>query len=208
LEKGSHVKELFALQDWLEDNKDTIGDTHYEVISTIELGRISQLSTPNSVLCIATHFSDTEPLNTKGKITIALDNIQDPGNMGTIIRIADWFGVAQIVCSEDSVELYNPKVVQSTMGSIARVKVFYRDLKSWLQNQQGIPVFATTLDGNDITQKANKWNEGILVIGNESKGISSAIMPLATNKITIPRKGKAESLNAAVACGIILSHIS
>jgi len=135
-----------------------------------------------------------------------LDDIRDPGNMGTIIRIADWFGINQVVCSDDSAELYNPKVVQATMGSIARVRVHYTPLAEWLAAQQDTAIYAAALNGKDVTAM-EKIKEGIIVIGNESKGISPAISRLATTPITIPQKGRAESLNAAVATGIILSHL-
>ena len=137
---------------------------------------------------------------------MALDTIQDPGNLGTIIRIADWFGIDQIVCSDDCAEVYNPKVVQATMGSIARVKVFYTDLEEWLSVQKEVPIYATTLEGQDI-REMKKIQEGIIVVGNESKGISPGVLKLANTKITISQKGKADSLNVAVATGIVLSHI-
>jgi TrmH family RNA methyltransferase len=136
-----------------------------------------------------------------------LDTIQDPGNLGTIIRIADWFGIGQIICSNDCADVYNPKVVQATMGSIGRVKVFYADLEEWLYKQKNIPIYATALEGKDIT-KMPVIREGMIVIGNESNGIHEGILALTNERITIPGKGKAESLNAAVATGIILSHLS
>ncbi|MBL7745420.1 MAG: RNA methyltransferase, partial [Chitinophagaceae bacterium] len=142
----------------------------------------------------------------KGKISLVLDTLQDPGNLGTIIRIADWFGIEQIICSPDCADVYNPKVVQSTMGSIARVKVFYTDLAEWLPVQKDIRIYAAALEGKDITNM-NPLKEGLIIIGNESKGIEEEILALANERITIPKKGKAESLNAGVAAGIILSHL-
>src|SRR4030095_13570763 len=114
----------------------------------------------------------------KGNISLALDTIQDPGNMGTIIRLADWFGVKNIFCSMDCVDVYNPKVVQASMGSIARVRVEYTELSSWLKNNNEVRIYATTLNGRNIT-KMEKLNEGIIVIGNESKGISDEIGKLS-----------------------------
>ena len=143
---------------------------------------------------------------TKGTVSLVLDTIQDPGNLGTIIRTADWFGIEQIFCSNDSADMYNPKVVQSTMGSIARVKIFYTDLAAWLQDQKDLFIYAAALEGQNVTAM-KKINEGLIVLGNESKGISPSIFDLVDLKITIPRKGSTESLNAAVAAGIILSHI-
>jgi TrmH family RNA methyltransferase len=158
------------------------------------------------VLAVVHQFS-TGVIDVKDSITLALCDIKDPGNLGTIIRIADWFGVVQIICSEDSADVYNPKVIQSTMGSIARVKVFYTDIRRWLSDQKDIWIYATVLDGEDVTQM-KKIKQGIILIGNESKGISPEILQLANDRITIPNKGKAESLNAAVATGIILSHLT
>jgi RNA methyltransferase, TrmH family len=200
------VKEVFALPDWINDNKKVLDKTEVTEITEIELERISQLTTPNKVLAIVKQFDAGAEIITKGKITIALDGIQDPGNLGTIIRIADWFAVEQIVCNNDSADVYNPKVVQATMGSIARVKVFYTELNEWLVEQQGISIYATTLDGQDITT-IKKLQEGIIIFGNESKGISTDILKLANVKLTIPKKGKAESLNAAVAAGVVLGYL-
>ena len=204
--KMLQVVELYATKEWVEANKKIVVKTSVIEITGLELERISQLSAPNQVLAIIKKpVADTDII-TKGKVIIALDTIRDPGNMGTIIRLADWFGIDQVVCSTDSADLYNPKVVQATMGSIARVKVAYMDLYQWLSQQKDARIYATALKGQDVTAM-KKLNEGIVVIGNESKGISAEILQLATMKITIPKKGKAESLNAAVATGIILSHI-
>ena len=151
--------------------------------------------------------NDAAPLIAKNKITLALDTIQDPGNLGTIIRICDWFNIEQVICSKECADLYNPKVVQSTMGSFVRVQLFYADLREWLEQQSGIRVYAAALEGRDITTM-DKITEGLIIIGNESKGIRPDLMKLANVQITIPRKGKAESLNAAAATAVILSHIT
>ena len=140
------------------------------------------------------------------KISLALDQVQDPGNLGTIIRIADWFGVEGIICSPHCADMYNSKVVQATMGSLGRVTILYSNLAEWLQQYKNIPVYATALNGKNV-QTIKGTKEAILVMGNESKGISEEVMQLATQKITIPKIGAAESLNAAVATGIILSHL-
>jgi RNA methyltransferase, TrmH family len=200
------VKEVFALPDWIKDNKRLLGNTTCSEITDEDLEKISQLSTPNKVLAVVQQFDNSREVVTKGRIVLALDNIQDPGNLGTIIRIADWFGIEQIVCNNDSADMYNPKVVQSTMGSIGRVNVHYTNLFEWLNEQKGLHIYATALAGQDITTM-KKIKEGIIVFGNEAKGISPEIMKLANEKITIPQKGRAESLNAAVAAGIILSHL-
>ena len=135
-----------------------------------------------------------------------LDTIQDPGNIGSILRTADWFGVKSIICSKDSADIFNPKVVQSTMGSIARVQVFYSDLELFIEEQELPPIYATTLIGKSIFDM-EPLKEGVILIGNESKGISDELLQHARETITIPKKGQAESLNAAIATGIILSHL-
>jgi RNA methyltransferase, TrmH family len=204
--KDVKVKAIYALKDWINENIKLVGTTEVTVITEANLEKISQLKTPNKVIAIVQQFAITKNVVTKNKITIALDGIQDPGNLGTIIRISDWFGVGQIVCSNDCADIYNPKVVQSTMGSIARVKVIYKNLTEWLSTNDDIALYATTLEGENIGEM-KKIKEGIIVFGNESKGISQAVLNLCTNKITISGKGKAESLNAGVAAGIILSHL-
>lgn len=201
------IKEIFAEKEWIEENKKLLRNISVTEITTTDIEKISQLSTPNKVLAVVKQFEEDKDIIIKGKITLVLDCIQDPGNFGTIIRIADWFGVEQVVCSNDSADMYNPKVVQATMGSIARVKVFYRNLEEWLIKQKDIRIYAAALEGQDITGM-KKLSEGIIVIGNESKGISESVLVMCNVKITIPKKGKAESLNAAIATAIILSHIT
>jgi TrmH family RNA methyltransferase len=203
----SMVKEVFAVNEWLDEHKKILVKTEVTGISETELERISQLTTPNKVLAIVSQFDEEQEIISKGKLTLVLDCIQDPGNLGAIIRTADWFGIEQIVCSPDSADLYNPKVVQATMGSIARVKVFYTELKEWLEEQKDISIYATTLEGQDVTT-VKKIKEGIIIFGNESKGISAEILQLSTVKLTIPGKGKAESLNAAVAAGVVLGYLA
>jgi TrmH family RNA methyltransferase len=210
------VKEVYALKDWIDDNQQLLSKTVVTEITEMELERISQLTTPNKVVAIVQQYEVEETINVKDQITLVLDNVQDPGNLGTIIRIADWFGIQQIVCSPDSADMYNPKVVQATMGSIARVKVYYTGLEEWLAVQKDVPIYAASLDGQDVTTM-KKIKEGVIIFGNESKGISPALLNLSNVKITIPKKarlndsfgqGKAESLNVAVAVGIILSNIN
>ena len=204
--KNVTIIEIYAIKQWIESNKDIKDQLPLIEITEAELEKISQLTTPNEVLAIVKQFDNDHEVALKGKISLSLQNIQDPGNLGTIIRIADWFGIDQIICSVDTADIYNPKVIQSTMGSIARVKIVYTDLEKLFQRNKSVPVYAATLDGKDITSM-NKISEGIILIGNESKGIDPEIQKLSKYKITIPRKGNAESLNAAVATGIILSHL-
>lgn len=203
----ARVSEVYALPAWLDTQQTLDPAIEFESVNEDELAKISQLQTPNQVLAVVKKFEWKEPLDPRGNITLALDTIQDPGNMGTLIRLADWFGVSQIVCTPGSADIYNPKVVQSTMGSIARVPVFELDLVHWLSQQKQVKIYATTLDGQDIGSM-KKLTEGIIVIGNESKGISEDVMDIAHVRITIPRRGKAESLNAAVAAGIVLAQLT
>ena len=202
------VQQLFAEKEWIERNRESIkGKVEVIEVSPQELERISQLTTPNQVLAIAKKFSHDLKFSAKGRLTLALDTIQDPGNLGTIIRTADWFGIEQIVCNNDCADVYNPKVVQSTMGSIARVKLVYVDLREWLLEQKDTRIYAALLDGQNVLEM-EKPSEGIIVIGNESRGIREEIVEMINVRITIPQKGKAESLNAAVATGIILSSLT
>jgi RNA methyltransferase, TrmH family len=200
-----NIVTVFAVEKWINENIKLNESLNIVKIDEAELKRISQLPAPNLVLAIVKKLDIVE-IDTAGHLTIVLDTIQDPGNLGTIIRIADWFGVKQIVASRESADLYNSKVVQSTMGSIARVSVLYTDLKEWIGKQK-VRILASALDGRKINE-IGRITEGILIIGNESKGIDTALMEMATEKITIPKTGKAESLNAAVATGIILSGIT
>ncbi|CAN5548396.1 RNA methyltransferase [soil metagenome] len=201
-------EQILGIDVWLNENEVAIRKNYkgpLQVVADHELEKISALSTPNNVLAVFKKATPQQPV-VKGKLILALDTMQDPGNLGTVIRIADWFGISDIVCSQNSVEMYNPKVVQSTMGSLGRVNVTYKNLYEWLQQLEGIHIFAAALDGKNI-KEIDSVKEGVLIIGNESKGISYEIMALANQKITIPKMGHAESLNAAVATGIILSHI-
>src|SRR5690554_149701 len=147
--------------------------------------------------------------NLKDKLSIVLDGVQDPGNVGTIVRIADWFGIENIICSEDSADVYNPKTVQATMGSIARVSVVYTDLKKLLEELSDIPVYGTLLNGNNIYDEKLTEN-GLVIMGSEGKGISADIINYIDNKLYIPEYPlgvrSSESLNVAVATSIICSE--
>lgn len=179
--------------------------TETKEITLQDLQRISQWETPNEVIGIF-YKKKVSPFYFKNSLTLALDGIQDPGNLGTIIRTADWFGITQIIASPDTVDCYNSKVIQSTMGSIARVNMHYTDLTLVLADA-GITVIGALLAGKNLYQ-LDALTEGIIVIGNESKGIRNEVLPLIGQAVTIPRFGKAESLNAAIATGIILSHFT
>ncbi len=200
---------ILIVADWWKNPEANFLKPYSDIITEIEdfeMEKVSAMTTPGKILAV---FSKKKPqdVSLKGKLTLVLDNIQDPGNFGTIIRIADWFGIENIVCAETCADKYNPKVVQSTMGSLGRVNIVYTSLGKWIaEASREAAVYAATLNGRGIKTIAG-ITEGILVIGNESKGISEEILSMARYHITIPRKGSAESLNAAVATGIILSHI-
>jgi TrmH family RNA methyltransferase len=199
---GYPIKAIYALDSW--DARDT--EIEVNRVEAFELEKMSLLQTPNQVVAVAKIPSKTDAVNLTGKLTIVLDGIQDPGNLGTIIRIADWFGVQQIVASEDTVDVYNPKVIQATMGSFMRVSVAYKNIADWLPTVK-LPVFGALLEGENVfTTKAPK--QGLLLIGSEAKGIRENIINLITHPVTIPKIGGAESLNAGVATGIIVAQLT
>lgn len=201
LHSNFKVRKIYATKEWP-------GATSFPgtiIIEQYELEKISNLATPNQVLAIVEQKKLSKAPVEKNNVILVLDGIQDPGNLGTIIRISDWFGITQIVANTDTADIYNPKVIQSTMGSIIRVNIWYTNIEHWLANAS-VPVFGALLNGTSI-YASPKIKEGILVIGNESKGIRSNILPFIQHAITIPGSGNAESLNAAVATGIILSHL-
>ena len=202
-------KEIFAINSWIEEHSKQLSllpETEVTDVADFELQKISALSTAHAVVAFFEKRKPVLEINTALKITLALDTIQDPGNLGTIIRIADWFGIENIICSIGCADMYNAKVVQSTMGSLGRVNVIYSDLINWLKDNDTIKIYAASLEGKDV-KAIGKLKEGILIIGNEANGVSDEVMELVNEKITIPQIGQAESLNAAVATGIILSHV-
>lgn len=178
-----------------------------ELISERDLKKISQLVQPNTALALC-EIPDEKPIQTEGLILV-LDDIRDPGNLGTIIRLADWFGIEQIVCSTETVDVYNPKVIQSTMGSFLRVQINYTDLPTFF-DQYKYPVLGTFMEGKNIYQSQFPENAA-LVLGNEANGISDELVPYISEKISIPRLGnlqQTESLNVAMATGIILGEMA
>lgn len=199
------VESVYGLNEWVEENRNRFEYVKTEVIrvNTKELERISQLKTPNQVVAVCRMPEmDLDDIYEEDGSILCLDGIRDPGNMGTIIRTADWFGIKNIVCSDDCVDVFNPKVVQSTMGSIARVNVYYTDLPTYLSagDQE---IYAMVMNGESIWD--TKLDKGIIVIGNESNGIRPEVIHKATKKISIPSNGEAESLNASVAAGVVMA---
>ena len=176
-----------------------------ELISELELKKISQLKTPNTALAIF-KIPENKVID-DSKLIVALDDVRDPGNLGTIIRLCDWFGITDLVCSTRTVDCYNSKVVQATMGSLARVNVSYLDLDLFLSSAKN-PVFGTFMDG-EVIYKQTLPNAGILVMGNEGKGISKTIEQFVSKRLAIPRFGAlkaTESLNVATATAICLNE--
>ena len=181
------------------------GDFEKFEITEEELKKISQLKQPAGILAVCK--MPTYELEIKeSELYLALDELNDPGNLGTIIRLADWFGITQIIASENPVYVYNPKVIQASMGSFTRVKVIYTDLEKFLQHYKQ-PIIGTFLEGENLYQTSLP-KQGIIIMGNEANGISDAIKQLVTQKITIPHFGNrpTESLNVAMATSIILSE--
>ncbi len=179
----------------------------FEVTAT-ELEKISTLQTPQGMLALV-HIPEKTTIDEaalKNCFSLALDDVQDPGNFGTIIRTADWFGIKTIICSENTVEAYNPKTVQSTMGSLCRVNVIYTPLSPFLTETK-LPIYGALLNGENI-YKTNWGKEGLILLGNEGHGISDALIEKINVAVTIPRFGKAESLNVAVSAAIFCSEIS
>ena len=191
---------LFVTKENLFDSK-----YNFELISDNDLKKISALTTAND--CLAVFKIKEVNSHSSSGLELALDNIKDPGNIGTIIRLCDWFGISKIVCTEETVDIYNPKVVQATMGSLARVEVLYTNLANYLKTTD-LEIFGTFMEGTNI-YKTELPSKGIIVMGNEANGISTEIENLVTQKISIPRFGslqQTESLNVATATAVILSE--
>ena len=187
---------------WLTETDGIPKNIEYELISKENLALISHLQNPHYGLAIVEIAEPEKPL--KEKVQLVLDGIADPGNLGTIIRLADWYGIKNIFCTNNCVDAYNPKVVQATMGSLFRVKVNYLTEKEIDFNKN---VIATVINGDSI-YNLNELNECTIVIGSEAEGISPTLLEYCDKSISIPKRGKAESLNAGVATGIILDRVT
>lgn len=209
LQSSLKVINLYGTESWLSANSllyDHLDAKLVHAVGEREMKQISFLSTPSPVLLLV-QIPEPAPYIplAKNALNLGLEAIRDPGNLGTIIRLADWYGLEQVFCSEDCVDVYNPKTVQATMGSIARVKVHYLDLFSLL-DENPIDSYAATPTGKVDIHTLEAKPPGILLIGNESSGLSEALLAKATYGVKIPRFGEAESLNAAIATGILLDN--
>lgn len=205
LKSKFEIEAVFGTREWIEFAPQILDSA--EMISEKELQSISAQKHPNQVLAVVKIPEATTPPTEIKDLYLVLDTIQDPGNMGTIIRIADWFGIKHIICSRETADIYNPKVVQSTMGSISRVQVSYTDLIDWLEEINGsVPVYGTLLSGENLYE-TKLDSKGLIIIGNESKGISDDVAFYISKGIKIPAYGdsETESLNAAVATGIVVA---
>ena len=201
IQSNFKLNNLFCTNDYL--NKFSI--EKIQVITKNELKKISEFSTPNQVVGVF-EIPNQEKIKIKG-LTLVLDDINDPGNLGTIIRLCDWFGVDQLICSTNTVDCYNLKVVQASMGSLSRVSIVYTDIKTFLK-QETRPVFGALLQGDNVYQTELDKNS-VLIMGSEANGVSNEIQKFITNQITIPQFGenqKTESLNVATATAILLSE--
>jgi TrmH family RNA methyltransferase len=215
LTSGIEVKQIYATSEFLRKVIIPESIERFEIKEN-ELDRISALSSPNEALAVCKIPQRSFNEETfKDRLTLVLDDIKDPGNLGTIIRVADWFGIENIVCSNDTVDAFNPKVVQATMGSISRINIYYTGLNEFFKfkvQSLKLAVFGALLEGENIYSKELPLS-GFIVIGNESRGISDEVQQMITDKISIPSfshyksgSGEAESLNAAIATAIICSE--
>ena len=210
LQSDFTVLKLYATAAW--DISSLKAEIEMELLTEKEIGQVSNLQTPNKVIAVVKTPAQHQPVIPQSGLHLMVDQVQDPGNLGTIIRIADWFGIASIFCSDDTVEAFNPKVVQSTMGSIFRVPVYYGSLPDILMKNvaaTNLPVFATLLDGENLYHSELSKN-GFIIMGNESRGLNKILLPFITKGLKIPSSenwgAKAESLNVAVATGIVCAE--
>lgn len=198
------VRTLCATSEWIATHP---GLDAIEV-SADDLSRLSGLKTPNQVWALCGRDSLRPVCAAASPVVLALDHVQDPGNLGTIIRTADWFGIRRIVCSPDTVSCFNPKVVQSTMGALFRTEILYADLPQWLA-ECGLPVCGALLHGDDVYHTELPADGAVLVMGNESKGISPEVEAFVTRRLLIPNLGgSCESLNVGIAAGILMSEFA
>ncbi|MFY7828588.1 MAG: TrmH family RNA methyltransferase [Flectobacillus sp.] len=201
------LESLYVTEDFYKETKPLLDKQplRAEIVGQAELEKAGTFSSNNAALAVAKIKSNQKLLVNDTEYALVLDEIRDPGNLGTIIRIADWYGIQKIICSEGTVDLYNPKVISSTMGSFTRVSLFYTDLVGYLKEQQK-PIYGAFLDSENV-HTLKFAPSGYIIIGNEANGISEAVEEVVTHKITIPRFGGAESLNAGIATAVICDNL-
>lgn len=204
LQSDFEIQILVISEDFYRENRNLVTKYTFEISSWDEITKLSTLQTNSDWIAVVTQKENTI-LENKNEIVLVLDEIKDPGNLGTIIRIADWYGITKIIASLTTCDFYNPKVIISTMWSFTRVNIFYTELTEYLKNQK-LPIYWAFMNGENV-HKVNFENNCFLVIGNESNGISKEIENLVTKSITILKFGQAESLNAWIATAIILDNM-
>lgn len=197
------VNSLFATHEWLITHPVSIfaNDTEVHEVTPQELKQLSSLTTPGQVLAVAVIPENVSSIQKSNGLILALDGIQDPGNLGTIIRIADWYGITHVVCSAQCADTYSPKTIQASMGSFLRVTILRIQLNEFL-SECNLPVYGAVLNGKS-TYEVNMPEHCVLVIGNEGSGISPDVLPFIKHPVSIPKRGEAESLNAAVATAVL-----
>jgi RNA methyltransferase, TrmH family len=204
LKSHFEINRLYALQEWIDDNVKKISKITVETVSVSELKQMSVHQAPQKVLAVVKIPPSAIP-DKQANFIIALDEIQDPGNLGTIIRIADWYGIKQIVCNKGCTDVYNPKCINSTMGSFLRVQIVQGEILE-MAKMAGLPLIVAALDGEDV-HHTSRIKRGMIVIGNEGHGVNRDILKAAKYKVTIPRLGGAESLNAAISTAVIIDNL-
>ena len=209
LSSNYKIKKIYGKKEWFENNFSKLDLIDFQKISSDELCRISNFKNPNDVLALVEMFSNELDYSSLTGTTLILDSINDPGNLGTIVRTCDWFNIRNVICSKDTVDVYNNKTIQSTMGSIFRVNVYYFELIEFFVNINSKPqTYAATLDGENL-KNVKTQKDNFLIIGSESHGISDYLMKFIDEKVKIENvSAGGESLNAAIATGIILYQLS
>jgi RNA methyltransferase, TrmH family len=208
LHSDFEIQHLFVTESFYREHTDTLKKGfNYAIVTEDQLVKAGTFSSNNAGLAVAGMRNLPQFKLKPSDFIIALDDIRDPGNLGTIIRIADWYGIDKVICSENCADFYNPKVISSTMGSFTRVKVYYMDLPDWLQEHRdaGFNIFGASLAGENLHEMTLN-PEGILVLGNEANGIRLEVANQVNKLIKIPAFGKAESLNVATATSIIVDN--
>lgn len=208
IQSDFQVTSIYVTEEFLQSYKHQIPQElkNLEVVTVKDLEQAGTFSSNDAALAIARQKENTSfPIN-KNDYVIMLDDVRDPGNLGTIIRTADWYGIKKIICSESTAEFYNPKVISSTMGSFTRVQIYYTNLEEYLSKNTGLPVYGTLLEGQSI-YKIDFAEGGVILMGNESAGIHHELFKFINQKITIPKFGEAESLNVGIATAIVCDNI-
>jgi TrmH family RNA methyltransferase len=208
LNSDYHTDHLFVTQKFADYYSDLLKKKNYpvEIVGEEELSKAGTFANNDAAMAIV-NMKDNAFQELKGEeFVLVLDEVKDPGNLGTIIRIADWYGISKIICSEDCADMYNPKVISASMGSFTRVAVYYCDLIPYLKEKKNIPVYGATLEGKNIHHEKFQ-GKGYIVLGNESEGIRDEVKPYLSAELSIPKFGHAESLNVAIAAAVICDRM-